>query len=84
MGATNATMTVIVEFYYKPKLDDIKSEMLNVLLAEITKVLMLDQTISGTAINIEDISNNVDIDGIYDKIINGSITFHVTVSARPI
>lgn len=78
LGATNAILTVVVEFYYVPKFGESKSQALNILLAEITKALMLDQTVSGTAIMIEDTSNHLDIDGIYDKIVNGSITFHVT------
>lgn len=76
-GATNATVTVIVEFYYKPKSVDGKSSILNIILAEVTKALMVDQTVSNTALRLEDVSNNIDIDGIYDKIINGSITFQV-------
>lgn len=76
-GATNATVTVIVEFYYKPKPSEGKSSSLNIILAEITKALMVDQTLSNTALRLEDVSNNIDIDGIYDKIINGSITFQV-------
>lgn len=77
MNFTNARLTVVVEFYYKPKVGESKAKALNILLAEITKALMLDQTINNTAIIIEDVSNNIDIDGIYDKIINGSITFQV-------
>lgn len=77
-GYTDATMTVVVEFYYMPKLGQTKSELLNVLLAEVIKALVTDQSLFNTSIKITDVSNNLDIDGIYDKIINGSITFHVT------
>jgi hypothetical protein len=77
-GSTNATLTVIVEFYYKPFVNgDSKSEKLNLLLAEITKALMVDQTLDNTSLKLEDVENNLDIDGIYDKIVNGSITFKV-------
>lgn len=77
MNFTNATLTVVIEFYYKPKVGEDKSKALNILLAEITKALMLDQTLNNTSIMVEDTANNIDIDGIYDKIINGSITFQV-------
>ena len=77
-GATNATLTVIVEFYYMPKMGQSKAEKLNILLAEITKALVTDQTLSNTSFKIEDMANHIDIDGIYDKLINGSVTFHVT------
>jgi hypothetical protein len=78
MGFTNATLTVVVEFYYLPKVGQAKADMLNQILAELTKALTADQTLNGTALMIEDVSNSIDIDGIYDRIINGSITFHVT------
>ncbi len=55
-----------------------KAEILNTLLSELTKALCEDQTTSNTTLKIEDVSNSIDIDGIYDKIINGSITFQVT------
>lgn len=77
MSYTNASLTVVVEFYYKPKIGEDKSKALNILLAEITKALMVDQTLNSNSIMVEDTSNNIDIDGIYDKIINGSITFQV-------
>lgn len=77
-GSTNSTLTVVIEFYYRPRTNDDKSEKLNIILAELTKALMIDQTLNDTSLKLEDVANNIDIDGIYDKIINGSITFHVT------
>lgn len=77
-GSTNATLTIVVEFYYRARTNDDKSEKLNMMLADITKALMVDQTLDNTSLKLEDVANNIDIDGIYDKIINGSITFHVT------
>lgn len=78
MGFTNATLTVVVEFYYMPKVGQSKSDKLNQILAELTKALTADQSLSGTSLKIEDVANSIDIDGIYDRIVNGSITFHVT------
>lgn len=76
-GSTNSTITVIVEFYYMPKVGQSKSEKLNIILAELTKALMEDQSLNNTALKLEDVANSIDIDGIYDKIVNGSITFQV-------
>lgn len=76
-GSTTANLTVVVEFYYKSKIGEGKSSRLNIILAELTKALTADQSLDGTSLMITDVSNNIDIDGIYDKIINGSITFHV-------
>jgi hypothetical protein len=77
-GSTNAILTVVLEFYYMPKTGQGKSEKLNMILAELTKAICADQSLNGTALTVQDVSNNLDIDGIYDKIVNGSITFQVT------
>jgi hypothetical protein len=76
-GVTTATLTVIIEFYYMHKIGESKAQVLNRMLAELIRAITMDHTLNNTAINVEDIANNIDIDGIYDKIINGSITFHV-------
>lgn len=77
-GSTRSVLTVIVEFYYKPKVGQMKAGELNRLLAELTKRVMTDYQQGGLALNTEEAGNELDIDGIYDKIINGSITFEVT------
>lgn len=77
-NATRSTLTIVVEFYYRPKMGQTKAEVLNNLLAEITKRVMVDYQQGGLALNTEESGNDLDIDGIYDKIINGSITFEVT------
>jgi hypothetical protein len=77
LGATTSTLTVILEFYYFPKIGETKAAVLNRILAELIRAITLDHTLNNTALTIEDVANNIDIDGIYDKIINGSITFHV-------
>ena len=76
-GLTTSTLTVVIEFYYSHKIGEVRSQKLNKILAELTRAITMDQTLNNTAIQVEDVSNNIDIDGIYDKIINGSITFHV-------
>jgi hypothetical protein len=77
-GSTRVHLTVIIEFYYKPKLGQVNSEELNRILVELTKLIMTDYQQGGIAINTEEHSNQLDIDGIYDKIVNGSITFDIT------
>lgn len=76
-GFTNSTLTIVVEFYFRPKVGQTKASELNRILAELTKRVMSDYTQGGLALNTEEASNDLDIDGIYDKIINGSITFEV-------
>lgn len=76
-GYTNSTLTVVVEFYYKPKVGDVKAEKLNIILADLIKGILSDYTLGNLAINSQDVANSVDIDGIYDKIVNGSITFNI-------
>lgn len=76
-GYTTSTLTVILEFYYKPKIGEVKAEKLNIILADLIKGILSDYTLDNLAINSEDVANSVDIDGIYDKIVNGSITFNV-------
>lgn len=76
-GYTNSTLTVVVEFYYRPKVGQTKAAELNRILAELIKAVLSDYTQGGLALNSQDVSNDIDIDGIYDKIINGSITFEV-------
>lgn len=77
-GSTRSHLKVVVEFYYRPKVGQSKASELNRILAETTKRVMLDYQQNGLALNTEEVSNDLDIDGIYDKIINGSITFEVT------
>lgn len=77
-NSTNSKLTVVVEFYYKPKIGQTKAEELNRILAELTKRVAVDYSQGGLALNTEEVGNDLDIDGIYDKIINGSITFEVT------
>jgi len=77
-GSTRSKLTIVVEFYYRPKIGASKADELNRLLAELTKRVMIDYTQGGLALNTEEVGNDLDIDGIYDKIINGSITFEVT------
>lgn len=78
MGSTRSRLTVVVEFYYKPKVGQSKAEELNRILAELTRRVMVDYQQGGLALNTEELANDLDIDGIYDKIINGSITFEIT------
>lgn len=77
-GSTRSNLTVIVEFYYRPKIGATKASELNRLLAELTRRVMTDYSQGGLALNTIELANDLDIDGIYDKIINGSITFEVT------
>lgn len=77
-GSTRATLTIVVEFYYRPKVNQSKAEYLNRILAELTKRVMTDYSQGSLALNTEEVGNDIDIDGIYDRIVNGSITFEVT------
>lgn len=76
-GSTRAFLTIVVEFFYKPKIGQTKSEELNRILVELTKLIMVDNNQGGLALLTEEVANHLDIDGVYDKIINGSITFEV-------
>lgn len=74
---TNVKLEIIIEFYYKPKLSEVKATELNRILADLIKVMRVDYSQGGNAVRTDEISNNIDIDGIYDKIVNGSIKFEV-------
>lgn len=77
-GSTRASLTIVVEFYYRPKTGQSKATYLNIILAELTKRVMTDYSQGSLALNTEEVGNDLDIDGIYDRIVNGSITFEVT------
>lgn len=76
-SATNCQLEVVLEFYYKPKLGSSKSSDLNRLMGDLQYCMRKDYNQGGYAINTTEVSNNIDIDGIFDKIINGSIKFEV-------
>lgn len=76
-SVTNCQLEVIIEFYYKPKLGSVKASDLNRLMGDLIYCMRRDYTQGGHAINTTELSNSIDIDGIFDKIINGSIKFEV-------
>jgi hypothetical protein len=73
-------LTIMIEFYYRPNEFTSTSAASNLdrLMTELEKATLTDYTLGSKAINTEPMSNQIDIDGIYDKIVNGSITFEVT------
>jgi hypothetical protein len=71
-------LQLVLEFYYKPKVGQSKSRELNRLMGDLEACMRIDYGQGGNAINTIVLSNSIDIDGIYDKIINGSIKFEVT------
>lgn len=85
-GYTTAMLEVIIEFYYKVKAEDNQEKqvtyVLNEILAQIIKDVMTDRQRGGEALNTEEVSNSLDIDGIYDKLVNGSATFTITYRHR--
>jgi hypothetical protein len=78
MSLTHCHLTIVLEFYYRPKIGQNASEELNRIMSELQYNVIHDYVQGGHAINTEEEGNQIDIDGIYDKIINGSITFRVT------
>lgn len=74
---TECTLHIVIEFYYKPKIGQSHSAELNRILAELQKAMLEDYGQGGHALNTEETGNQIDIDGIYAKIINGSINFDV-------
>jgi hypothetical protein len=55
-----------------------KATALNRCLSNLQKLFLSDLSQGGYAINTQEVSNEIDIDGIYDKIVNGSIRLTVT------
>ena len=75
---TECNLHIVLEFYYKTKMGENKASALNRCMAVLEKLVLSDISQGGYAINTQEVSNEIDIDGIYDKIVNGSIRLTVT------
>lgn len=75
---TECNLHIVVEFYYKSKMGEVKATALNRCMSNLQKLFLSDLSQGGYAINTQEVSNEIDIDGIYDKIVNGSIRLTVT------
>lgn len=83
LSSTVANLSLTVEVYYKTTSSDRDwktrniSNKLNVMLAEVIKIMLSDRQCGNNALNIYEISNRLDIDGIYDDTVGLEATFSV-------
>lgn len=83
-SATAASLEIIVEVYYKPTLAEKDknfpriSYKMNEILAEVIKTVMENKQFNATALNTVEISNRIDIDGLYSETVNLEAIFLVT------
>lgn len=83
-NSTVAQLEIIFEVIYKTtqqqsnKLDPTIAKKLNYILAEIIKVVMEDRQRDNNALNTEEVSNAIDIEGYFDQTVGLDCVFTVT------
>lgn len=83
-NSTVAQLEVIIEVFYKTTQSETNrqapsiAKKLNFILAEIIKVVMSDRQRGGFALNTEELSNGLDIDGYFDQTVGLDCVFTVT------
>lgn len=83
ISTTTKDLTIVVELYYKTRPSDRDwktrkiSEKLNNLLAEVIKIVLSDRQCGNKSLNIYEVSNTLDVEGIYDDTVGLTATFSV-------
>jgi hypothetical protein len=83
MTTTNAELPITIEVYYKTTSSDRDmktrkiSSKLNKILAEVVKIMLSDRQCGNNSLNIYELSNTLDVDGIYDDTVGLEATFSV-------
>jgi hypothetical protein len=83
LSSTTAELPVTIEVYYKTRSEDRDwktrnlSSKLNNILADVIKLMLSDRQSANNSLNIYEISNTLDIDGIYDDTVGLEATFLV-------
>lgn len=88
LSSTNAELPLSIEVYYKTTNQDRDwktrnlSAKLNTILAEIVKIVLSDRQCGNNSLNVYEISNTLDVDGIYDDTVGLETTFLVQYRHR--
>lgn len=88
LSSTTAELPMTIEVYYKTTNQDRDwktrnlSSKLNTILAEVIKIVLSDRQSGNNSLNIYEISNTLDVDGIYDDTVGLETTFLVQYRHR--
>lgn len=88
LSSTNAELPMTIEVYYKTTTQDRDwktrnlSGKLNTILAEVIKIVLSDRQCGNNSLNVYEISNTLDVDGIYDDTVGLETTFLVQYRHR--
>ena len=88
-SATTKSLQVTVELYYKTKKSEqdwktrALSTKLNEMLADTIKIIMSDRQCAQNALNTYEVSNTIDVDGIYDNCVGLTVTIEIQYRHKP-
>ena len=82
MGHNVCLLTVITEFTEKARLGDEPSTRLNLLLADVQRTMREDIYCGGLTLNIEEVRNEIDVEGVASKMLSGMVEWTVTYRHR--
>jgi hypothetical protein len=77
VGYQRCVMTLVTEFYIRLKLGDVPRTEINVVMLDIYRSIMADQTCSGLTISITETGNEVDVDGPSDGLVSGVLVWEI-------
>lgn len=73
MGLIYCNLRIVIEFYAFVSTTVDQSERMNLILGEVQRRLREDIQLSGSAINLEETGNEIDIDGPQDRQCSGAV-----------
>lgn len=82
MGHNVCLLTVITEFSEKARLGEDAATRLNLLLADVQSTMRADIYCGGLTLNIEEVRNEIDVEGVASKMLNGMVEWTVTYRHR--
>lgn len=77
IGAFDATMRVVLEFWTHGPLDREPSTHINLVLGQIQRRLREDRHLGGLAADVKEVGNEIDIDNIDDRQLRGAVLVDV-------
>ena len=75
-------LTVITEFAEKARLGDNPSTRLNALLADVQRTMREDIYCGGLTLNVEEVRNEIDVEGAASQLLSGMVEWTVTYRHR--